>query len=78
VALLEHAEQDGTIHGSKAVGEPPLMLGLGVVSALRQAIAAFGPGEVALQIPCTPEAILRAVVRQREGAAVAPAADAAE
>ena len=40
--------------------------------------AAFHPGEVALQIPCTPEAILRAVVRQREGAAVAPAADAAE
>ncbi|MCY1011043.1 xanthine dehydrogenase molybdopterin binding subunit [Nannocystis pusilla] len=77
VALLERAEQDSTIHGSKAVGEPPLMLGLGVVSALRQAIAAFGPGEVELGIPCTPEAILRAVVKQR-AAAVTRAADAAE
>ncbi|PCC71083.1 xanthine dehydrogenase, molybdenum binding subunit apoprotein [Nannocystis exedens] len=77
VALLERAEQDSTIHGSKAVGEPPLMLGLGVVSALRQAIAAFGPGEVELGIPCTPEAILRAVVRQRTAAATR-AADAAE
>src|SRR5690606_36178584 len=69
VELLARADQDDTIHGSKAVGEPPLMLGLAVVSALRQAIAAFGPGEVALAIPCTPEAILRAVVRQREAAA---------
>lgn len=77
VALLERAEQDSTIHGSKAVGEPPLMLGLGVVSALRQAIAAFGSGEVELGIPCTPEAILRAVVKQR-AAAVTRAADAAE
>jgi xanthine dehydrogenase large subunit len=76
VALLERAEQEQTIHGSKAVGEPPLMLGLGVVSALRQAIAAFGPGEVELKIPCTPEAILRAVARQR-AARVEPAAEAA-
>ncbi|HEY8378028.1 MAG TPA: xanthine dehydrogenase molybdopterin binding subunit [Nannocystis sp.] len=77
VHLLERAEQENTIHGSKAVGEPPLMLALAVVSALRQAIAAFGPGEVELKIPCTPEAILRAIARQR-GAFAAPAADAAE
>jgi xanthine dehydrogenase molybdopterin-binding subunit B len=73
VHLLERADQEHTIHGSKAVGEPPLMLALGVVSALRQAIAGFGPGEVELKIPCTPEAIVRAIARQR-GVLAAPAA----
>jgi len=43
VALLERAPQDNTIHGSKAVGEPPFMLAIGVVTALRHAIAGFGP-----------------------------------
>jgi xanthine dehydrogenase large subunit len=63
VALLSHADQHNSIHGSKAVGEPPFMLALSVVAALRHAIAAFGePGQpVNLAIPCTPEAILRAV-----------------
>ena len=63
VALLSHADQHNAIHGSKAVGEPPFMLALSVVAALRHAIAAFGePGQsINLAIPCTPEAILRAV-----------------
>ena len=63
VALLTGATQPGVIHGSKAVGEPPLMLALGVVSALRQAAQAFLPkgAEVELKVPCTPEAVLRAL-----------------
>ena len=69
VALLTKATQPGTIHGSKAVGEPPLMLAISVVSALRHAIGAFGaPGhEIHLGLPATPEAVLRAVemVRNR-------------
>jgi xanthine dehydrogenase large subunit len=67
VRLLENAAQDGVVHGSKAVGEPPFMLALGVVTALRHAVAAFGqPGrEVQLGIPCTPESVLRAVVAAR-------------
>ncbi len=67
VSLLERAPQDGTIHGSKAVGEPPFMLGIGAVTALRHAIAAFGPErtEVQLASPATPEAILRAVEAAR-------------
>ena len=45
VTLLEGAPQPDVIHGSKAVGEPPLMLGLSVVAALRHAVGAFGtPG----------------------------------
>ena len=65
VELLPRAAQPGVIHGSKAVGEPPFMLAIGVVTALRHAIGGFGAGEVALSLPATPEAILRAVERQR-------------
>lgn len=67
VALLARAPQDNTIHGSKAVGEPPFMLAIGAVTALRHAIAAFGPPrmEVQLASPATPEAILRAVEAAR-------------
>jgi xanthine dehydrogenase large subunit len=67
VALLERAPQNDTIHGSKAVGEPPFMLAIGAVTALRHAIGAFGPPrtEVQLASPATPEAILRAVEAAR-------------
>ena len=39
VALLERAHEDGAVYGSKAVGEPPLMLAFSVREALRQACA---------------------------------------
>lgn len=47
------------IFGSKAVGEPPLMYGLGAYFALRDAVRAFNPG-VALPFvsPMTPERVL--------------------
>jgi xanthine dehydrogenase large subunit len=69
VALLERAPQDNTIHGSKAVGEPPFLLAIGAVTALRQAIAAFGPPRTPVELasPATPEAILRAVEMARAG-----------
>ncbi len=69
VALLENAAQDGVIHGSKAVGEPPLMLALSTVAALRHAVSAFGPlgREVQLSMPCTPEALVFAVEAARRG-----------
>ena len=44
VSLLTSAAQDSVVHGSKAVGEPPLMLAISVVAALRHAIAGFGSG----------------------------------
>ncbi|NUS41602.1 MAG: xanthine dehydrogenase molybdopterin binding subunit, partial [Terrabacter sp.] len=37
VSLLEHAHEDGVVYGSKAVGEPPLMLAFSVREALREA-----------------------------------------
>jgi xanthine dehydrogenase large subunit len=67
VELLRHAPQSNTLHGSKAVGEPPFMLALGVVTALRHAVAAFAPARtpVKLESPATPEALLRAVEHAR-------------
>jgi xanthine dehydrogenase large subunit len=68
VSLLSNAAQEATIHGSKAVGEPPFMLALSVVAALRQAVGAFGKGgEVSLSMPCTPEALLFAIERAKAG-----------
>ncbi|HMP83797.1 MAG TPA: xanthine dehydrogenase molybdopterin binding subunit, partial [Verrucomicrobiota bacterium] len=65
VALLKNATQKSVVHGSKAVGEPPLMLAISVREAIRDAVAAFGhaPGEVELASPATCEAIWRAVQR---------------
>lgn len=67
------------IFGSKAVGEPPLMLALSVREALRAAVAAFADArQVQLAAPATPEAILRAIsdLREAGAAASAPAAPA--
>jgi xanthine dehydrogenase large subunit len=69
VALLERAHEDGAVYGSKAVGEPPLMLAFAVREALRQAAAAFGPPgtSVDLASPATPEAVYWAVEEARGG-----------
>ncbi|HEX5812753.1 MAG TPA: xanthine dehydrogenase molybdopterin binding subunit, partial [Pseudonocardia sp.] len=63
VELLTHAHEDGAVYGSKAVGEPPLMLAFSVREALREAVAAFGPPGhcVDLGCPATPEAVFWAV-----------------
>ncbi len=69
VTLLPRAAQDGVIYGSKAVGEPPLMLALSVREAIREAVAAFAqtpPAAVYLGSPATPEATLRAIDAVRE------------
>jgi xanthine dehydrogenase large subunit len=66
VNFLERAAEPGTIFGSKAVGEPPLMLAISVREAIRDAIAAFGAGEpVSLASPATPERVFFAVQRAR-------------
>ena len=63
VALFDNASVAPTIHRSKAVGEPPVLLAFSVFLAIRDAIAACGaPGCVPdLTAPATAEAILRAV-----------------
>jgi xanthine dehydrogenase molybdopterin binding subunit/xanthine dehydrogenase small subunit len=59
VNLLKNAAQKSVVYGSKAVGEPPLMLAISVREAIRDAVAAFGKSssEVPLASPATCEAI---------------------
>lgn len=67
VRLLPKASEPGVVYGSKAVGEPPLMLAISVREALRDAVAAFGDGgTVELASPATPEAVFWAIERVRE------------
>ncbi|MFG2616489.1 xanthine dehydrogenase molybdopterin binding subunit [Streptomyces sp. NPDC048507] len=71
VRLLENATEEGAVYGSKAVGEPPLMLAFSVREALRQAAAAFGPAGACVELasPATPEAVYWAVESARAGGA---------
>ncbi len=56
-----------TIHRSKAVGEPPFMLGVSVLHALSDAVASVADHRVCprLDAPATPERVLMAVERLR-------------
>ena len=73
VALFDGANREATIYRSKAVGEPPLMLGISVFAAIADAIHAARPGQaVALDAPATPEAILKALGPVDAVAALAP------
>lgn len=60
VALFEGDNVEDSIHKSKAVGEPPLMLALSVYHALRDAVAAGGGDPRRLAAPATAENVLRA------------------
>jgi len=62
---------EATIHRSKAVGEPPLMLANSVFLALKEAVASVGDGTqaFALNAPATPEEILKAVTALQQKAA---------
>jgi xanthine dehydrogenase large subunit len=66
VDVLQRATQPGVVMGSKAVGEPPLMLAFSVREALREAVSAFGHGDVVtFDSPATPERIFFALRRVR-------------
>jgi len=67
VSFLKNAGQKNVVYGSKAVGEPPLMLAIAVREAIRDAVAAFGTGgvEVKLESPATCEAIFTAIQKVR-------------
>ncbi|MGU3522864.1 xanthine dehydrogenase molybdopterin binding subunit [Enterobacteriaceae bacterium C23F] len=64
VSLLEaHANSAETVYRSKAVGEPPFMLGISVWCALQDAIASVADYRVHphLDAPATPERVLAGV-----------------
>jgi xanthine dehydrogenase large subunit len=74
--LFDAPNRADTIHRSKAVGEPPLLLPFSVLFAIRDAISAVGEHRIdpPLRAPATAEAILNAVTAVREGARGAGAA----
>ena len=59
---IQHLETEGhelAIKKSKAVGEPPLMYGIGAYFAIRNAVKAFNPNaDLAVNAPYTPEKVL--------------------
>ncbi|MFT5133819.1 MAG: xanthine dehydrogenase large subunit, partial [Gammaproteobacteria bacterium] len=65
VELLDWSEnREETIYRSKAVGEPPLMLGISVFHAIKDAVECNADYKISskLNAPATPEEILKAVV----------------
>ena len=65
VHLADAENPEATIYRSKAVGEPPFMLGISAFLALGQACAACGPNWPDLQAPATAERVLQAIKRAR-------------
>ena len=63
VRLFDRPNVQDSIHRSKAVGEPPLLLSFSVFFAIRDAVSAAGGHRVdpPLQAPATPETVLRAI-----------------
>lgn len=68
IDLFDAPNREATIHRSKAVGEPPFMLGMAVFHSLADAIAAVADYRVCprLDAPATPERVLGAIGRLRE------------
>jgi xanthine dehydrogenase large subunit len=65
VKLWHEANREDNVFGSKAVGEPPFMLGISVYEAIRDAIGAAGQSSdrrpVELIAPATAENVLKAI-----------------
>ncbi|PAU79347.1 xanthine dehydrogenase molybdopterin binding subunit [Halomonas salipaludis] len=71
VALMQgHPNSQASIYRSKAVGEPPFMLGMSVWSALRDALSSLVDYRLCprLDTPATPERVLMAAEALRQGA----------
>jgi len=72
VALTDWSQaHEPTVHRSKAVGEPPLPLGLSVLHALSDAVASVADHRICprLDAPATPERVLMAIERLKAEAA---------
>ena len=68
VHFLEDAENPLGLFHSKAIGEPPLMYGIGVYYALLAAIQAFRPeADLPVTAPMTPERVLMTLYADRLG-----------
>lgn len=66
VRLLENVDNKPGPYGSKAVGEPPLMYGIGVFYAIRYAMRAYRPDlEFEFHAPLTPERVLMELYKDK-------------
>jgi xanthine dehydrogenase large subunit len=63
VSLFQNRNAEDSIHGSKATGEPPLLLSFSVFFAIRDAISSVGNHKInpPLNAPATSEEILKAL-----------------
>lgn len=63
VKLFDRPNSEESVYRSKAVGEPPLMLGISVWCALKDACAAMADHKISppLAVPATPEAVFYAM-----------------
>ncbi|HEX6708491.1 MAG TPA: xanthine dehydrogenase molybdopterin binding subunit [Albitalea sp.] len=70
VRLFANSNVEDSIHRSKAVGEPPLLLPFSVFFAIRDAVSAVGGHRVdpPLRVPATAEAVLEAIDAVRAAA----------
>jgi xanthine dehydrogenase large subunit len=75
VRLVENRKNpEDTVFHSKAVGEPPFMLGISVWCALKDAIASVADYRISPQVdaPATPERVLWGVEQMKQAMAQAP------
>jgi xanthine dehydrogenase large subunit len=80
VAFYQADNLEATVHRSKAVGEPPLMLGISAFLAIKDAVAASANhmASPALDAPATPERVLLAIEALRARVAASDLAAVAE
>jgi xanthine dehydrogenase large subunit len=68
IHFLETQKDNPAIFRSKAVGEPPLMYGIGAYFALREAVKAFNPSaDMPYDAPMTPEKVLMSLMSRESG-----------
>jgi xanthine dehydrogenase large subunit len=67
IDVLQTPNDNLAIFRSKAVGEPPLMYGIGAYFALRNAVRAFNKtADIAFDAPMTPEKVLMALYSSQQ------------
>jgi xanthine dehydrogenase large subunit len=73
IDFLQTPHDNLAIFRSKAVGEPPLMYGIGAYFALRNAIRAFNKnGHFPFDAPMTPEKVLMALYASEQDGTIQP------
>jgi xanthine dehydrogenase large subunit len=67
VEFHESSQKNLAVLNSKAVGEPPLMYGIGAYFALRNAVKAFNPdADIPFDAPMTPEKVLMGLYSKKK------------